>query len=558
MADKAATKQKLHIALTQRHFLRDWSKPSEFVYKGILDPSNLRIPISIKIADMDFVKYPKIYIDQDYDFQDRIIPHIEGDDRALCYMASGSVVLDRYNPGGTILQCLEQADRVIRNAFRERSTIDIAEEFHSYWGDYHVYVDLPTNFMGYARLQIYEKGTKKAALLSQQTSWLSETFKKIFSSDIHYYDCLIVKAETILTLNPSASWPPKNLNDLNKWLNWVHPKLIGLLENSFMNIGSNYRWICVKAQNGIFIYGAKLPSILNKPEFTKNRRANLPKQLKAFANHVEIIKLSGDPADTKYIFNRNMGNMNNLSGKKILLVGCGTIGSFVAHQLAMAGAGSEDGRLTLADPDVLSTANLGRHLLGTPYLNSNKAEGCKEFLKFQLPMLDVVSHARDARELLTASVPFDIIIDTTGEEALSLAINQLAVNGRPNWPPVIFGYLIGNGSAAQALIVEGPEHACLKCLKPKLSEKPRFQSQRPSINIEKITNYECSDPLYIPFPVSRSVGAASMISDMVIDWANGNIKNRFRNTLFDTKKAFFIKDSTPSTSKNCPACAPEI
>jgi tRNA A37 threonylcarbamoyladenosine dehydratase len=140
--------------------------------------------------------------------------------------------------------------------------------------------------------------------------------------------------------------------------------------------------------------------------------------------------------------------------------GCGTIGSFLALQLAQSGAGARSGRLVLFDDDNLMPSNLGRHLLGLPDLNRNKAEGCADHIRMHLPFLDIESRSVDVMTNFAALAEFDLVIDATGEEALSVALDHFAVSHRPDFPPTLHTWIVGNGGAAQALLCDGPDHAC--------------------------------------------------------------------------------------------------
>ncbi|MCZ7033113.1 ThiF family adenylyltransferase, partial [Salmonella enterica] len=51
------------------------------------------------------------------------------------------------------------------------------------------------------------------------------------------------------------------------------------------------------------------------------------------------------------------GAIQELQNKKVLLVGCGSVGSQIANQLASTGIG----HITLSDPETFSLDNLYRH-----------------------------------------------------------------------------------------------------------------------------------------------------------------------------------------------------
>ncbi len=269
---------------------------------------------------------------------------------------------------------------------------------------------------------------------------------------------------------------------------------------------------------------------------------------------VPIELLVGVRIDVTHVVGRNLGGMTGLSSRNILLIGCGTIGGFLAHQLASCGAGTQGGTLSLVDPDVLGTGNLGRHVLGVADLGRNKAEAVADLLRRHLPCIDVDPKAARIHDLDVSWTRHQLVIDATGEEALSLALNEKAVRRRPNHPDHLFIWLTGNGAAAQGLLTGEPSYACLKCLKPRLAGPPRFRTLRPNVPIETVSAFACGDATHVPFPVSRSVVAASMACEMALEWASERRSRRFRTLTLDPDKAFHVADSSPSALPACPAC----
>jgi hypothetical protein len=171
-----------------------------------------------------------------------------------------------------------------------------------------------------------------------------------------------------------------------------------------------------------------------------------------------------------------------------------------------------------------------------------------------LPHLEIEAQPGDALQTLGSLSRFDLIIDATGEEALSIAINQHAVRHRPSFPPILYVWLAGNGSIAQALLCDGAEHACYKCMKPELAGQPRYRGVKSEMELQLDSNAPCGDGLFIPFPVSRSVSAAALGLELALAWANERPQPRFRNLALDTAQAYKLKDSNPGSSAACPAC----
>jgi molybdopterin/thiamine biosynthesis adenylyltransferase len=546
----------IHDALRQRGFVRQFETRMSHLYKGPLDPNGFNLPGWIEFRDVDFVDLPLIGIDPAYPDLDRKLPHVLGLRRAICYYARGSVVLDRYNPAGTVIQCLERAERVMADAMSGRSDGDFAAEFGAYWRDFWMMVDLPDGYTGPAYVDYVEltRGAKRSPVVNCGKSWVTAQDCRPPRRRPAGANAWSIACDHPITLDPNGSWPPTNLAEFNTWLRFTAPKLVGELERSMVTGEGHVGMIVIQAPNGTFGCRIQVPPMYRTEEFLTNRRKSLPKLLQRYASDVGIERISLDKASVDYIYGRNMGSRKNLIGKRILLIGCGTIGSFLAQQLAQSGAGVGAGCFTLVDLEKLSTANLGRHLLGVPYVDRNKAEACAEFLNQQLPGMAIDAHACDVRKLPKSLDKYDLVVDATGEEGLSLALNQLAVDRRPTTAPHLFVWLLGNGAMAQCLLTGEPDKACLKCLKPELSAEPRFRGLRPGITVELGTGHACSDPQFIPFPVSRSVAAAALACDQVLDWANGTLGHRFRSLRIDQDLAFDIAWNSPAPSEVCPAC----
>jgi hypothetical protein len=62
------------------------------------------------------------------------------------------------------------------------------------------------------------------------------------------------------------------------------------------------------------------------------------------------------------------GAEQSLTSKKVMLVGCGSVGGDIADKLAASGVGHID----LYDPDTLSLNNLYRHILPPQYVSFHK------------------------------------------------------------------------------------------------------------------------------------------------------------------------------------------
>src|SRR5207248_4613129 len=114
-----------------------------------------------------------------------------------------------------------------------------------------------------------------------------------------------------------------------------------------------------------------------------------------------------------YLHARNTPRHATLFGKKIVLIGAGTIGGYLGTYLARLGTGHEGGVLEVYDSQALGPENMGRHVLSLRHLYQNKAQALADFIGEEFPYLRVLAHPIDARRsagLLDA----DLVIDATG------------------------------------------------------------------------------------------------------------------------------------------------
>lgn len=152
-----------------------------------------------------------------------------------------------------------------------------------------------------------------------------------------------------------------------------------------------------------------------------------------------------------------------LEAKRVLLLGCGSVGGQLAFLLARAGIGA----LTLVDHDILTAENTYRHVLGKPYWGKLKALAMQQALTVQLPFINVqaISKTIEAafeQDLIRLS-DFDLIVSALGNPTTELVINE-RVRGEAG-PPIIFTWLEPLGIGGHALLTgQRGEPGCFACL----------------------------------------------------------------------------------------------
>ena len=127
---------------------------------------------------------------------------------------------------------------------------------------------------------------------------------------------------------------------------------------------------------------------------------------------VEGEKCELEPVQLKMdIFSRNTGILESdiMLKKGALIIGCGSVGSLVALELARAGVG----RFFLVDMDILSYHNICRHQCGIQDVGKYKTTAIKERILQINPTAQVFTEHKKIQE-----IPLNILADCCNEDTI--------------------------------------------------------------------------------------------------------------------------------------------
>ncbi len=155
------------------------------------------------------------------------------------------------------------------------------------------------------------------------------------------------------------------------------------------------------------------------------RPGHVPKMLLVNrANSAPIARYVMERFDPSYLIERGGGNATLLD-KRVLVVGCGSVGSHVAMSLVSSGVGT----LRLVDLQVLANANVHRHVLGVNAVGKKKAEALAAHILERFPHLKCTFDARDILTILDnepqLASEYDLFIIALGDETLERRLNAV-------------------------------------------------------------------------------------------------------------------------------------
>lgn len=507
--------------------------------KGFLQAHGQRHECLLQL-DPQFFELPRISLTKVPSELPSVVPHL-GKSGSLCYLAKGSVVLDIFDPIGQTLACIQQAEKVLSQVLKGRLVNDLEDEFFVYWEGPFCLLDLQNKQLGRqqallakpesAVLGVVTDDAKRSAAKLKAIGW--EATEKPFTA---------YRIKTAAKPRPDQkSWPPKNVQQLLAWQGKLDPRCRKKIEQRLSetyNAKGNHALILIESP--LLTYG-----FLAYFEHPKGeRRSTKPPRQRMYEQ--EIIPLSVVRIDDRYMAERNLPQGKTLAGKHICLIGCGTIGGYLADMLVKGGVGTSGGKLTLIDHDILGPQNLSRHRLGFPSLFKNKAQELKSELQRSSPGTEIDALPVDVRNASIGEP--DLIIDATGEESLG----HWLANRFANKLPLLSVWIEGAGLAVRCLLRNVEDGACYRCLSDanRNGELQVFTQHTPVL----LKGQGC-EGLYVPFPASVSVQAASLAVEMVQDWVNDTNVHTLRTLAIDSTYLLATPDCSPPRRETCPACS---
>lgn len=252
---------------------------------------------------------------------------------------------------------------------------------------------------------------------------------------------------------------PWSRSDLKNWyldiLDFISPSIHEKLTHTFGQFRDHSFWIIFNAdtESGKTWFG--LHFLLKKDIKGKKNFPLNAKNLEFWDIKAMDIRIF----NKERIIPRSGANIS-LQDKKVLLVGCGSVGSQIANQLASTGVGY----LTLVDPESLSLDNLYRHSLPTNYVNWPKTYGLILELQMKYPWLDTAQKFLGLLELRDENLlnSFDLVIIAIGSPSQERIFHDFCISNEIE-TAVINTWVEGYGIGGHATLDIPNSLGCLRC-----------------------------------------------------------------------------------------------
>lgn len=207
--------------------------------------------------------------------------------------------------------------------------------------------------------------------------------------------------------------------------------------------------------------------------------------------------------------------------KRVAVIGCGSLGSRVAEQLALAGIDE----LVLVDPEYFSSDNIYRHALGRDSVGHYKVKALAEEIQKKRTGISVFPHPEDnALQWLNTRGELDActaVVLATGNLALEREIVRLSYLER--WPQLIVsGWVEPLGIGGQAVGSRYGERGCLECLHwgdGEISPAPKTQFLTPGQKFSE--NLTGCGGAFTPYSPLAAIRTALMVTEMVLSETRG-------------------------------------
>lgn len=541
-------------------------------FYGTVQAANGPASIYLHITDLSFIEAPSVYLSERPHWLKGWHPHLTkrglNMPENLCYSDHEKYQLLPQNPAAAIARVIrDTADTLTRIAKPESAMEDSQREIAAIWGlDAHfrqAYIDIePSDKVQFCSSTIFKEAGTSVLLVSENAQKLATRLN--VAGKIGPAFSTVIYPQTDHPLYITSAGTPTTESEIQKWLKSVSSKTYNHWHDQLKK-QETYR-----KEIGLHLFrtqGHVIGYLMHESARRAMHKVRSGRQIgNFFRDYIyggkdPIFRISAMRIDEEYLVRRNLRvGSKDLRGTKILLIGCGAIGGYLAQSLVQLGAGipldSTSGSLTLCDSDTFLNTNIGRHLLGFRYLGIKKADALKSHLTDFRPSAIVNPEPRPFHEIESRLSEFDVIIDAGGYESLSRHLSKLTREntwfGRDR--ALLSIWIEGQGGVTRCLLQDSARAACYDCMWNYSSNTTPTQRYKAYTDQNWTEMGSDGYATMTPYAVSAPQTAAALAIDALLDWRAGSPSPRFRSRSSEGRgiKASFAKDLDRGNA--CPGC----
>lgn len=492
-----------------------------------------------------------------------LIPHIslEG---ILCYVEQMEADWDSNNLDGTYrevdVQIRNTLERAVSSALSgDPDDRELEGEFAAYWRPHDdLYLlssaDRRTELKTKISQSVWADESPRLEYISVANDEPDSTTKNwLFHRGLpasSLTDSLITTHFVLVKPNKLAGvkWPPSSFKDVLSWLRQVdHNSRDKVVEYIVLSGAKRHIFLLeIFNQETVAVYVEINTQAINlerhkKFKTVRKSKATLAEMLGGKSASVCFKRLSVTRADLGTLLSRNLPRegLGSLSEKRIALIGCGTIGGYLAELLLRGGAGCGKGYFHIYDNDTYSPHNFGRHVLTASDFGRYKSYALAKKLRNSVHTpTDILGYAAQYPLKSDIFKKYDIIIDSAGRPPVSKRIaavlREVDFDSRP---VVIHAFNDGNGRASKVFVDNGSAscYGCMLVNPEKYRDGVDLRFVRLDLFAEK---FKSCGSTYTPYDAAVSQITAALAQTAVLNTLEAETKWTYIECMLDGSRSF--------------------
>ena len=504
------------------------NKSYQYIFRFTLTINTTGTPIIIGIPVEWSRKLIDVYIENYKEY--KYIPHM-GSQGELCLFNLEGVLIDK-NFTGLLNQTIERLVKTLEDGLNGLNKKDFIDEFEEYWRRLPGAKILKSMVNPIERMKLIKYTSNKKKLPQKKRERYANYINRLenymlYAADSEkdfnvYDDTQSIRNAVFVHIDLyEYIYPPDWRNELD--LNFIN-ELLKYLKKSDL---SKFMQKC--NNDLLLIFDLKQPDGITNmlgvliEDYIINREA----EVLQIHSCKKLLPCYVKRGDKEFLLNRG-GGLTNLSNKKVLVIGCGSIGGYLLSELVKTGISE----IMLVDDDVLKEENIYRHFLGMEYIGRYKTKGIVDYLSKNIPGVNITCLEEKIEDAVydgnIVLSDYELIISAVGNHNVNRWINEQMMQQAELNTPVIYLWNEVLGIGNHVAIISTKYPGCYECFFDRdeygnIYDKTSFCEKGQSFS-KKLMG--CSSS-FLPFSSTNSVTTVIMGMEVIRHYFEENIAENY-------------------------------